>query len=212
MFWNRGTKKQDTNYYPDDESATYAIKLWKLLEEEATDNTNDYTYFYTKLNEVQEEKQNPREENTLYQVRRAAYLDLPVIRIYDNKQYQALLTWAEAKGVDYKDVNHMLLVADDKLNVSGLYAVYYPKQNTLKILKQDTALKDSSFRRPLFAKPILSVYDAIRLYGATTQEPHRATETPLGLVKKNGTHQVTIDRVQYEVQGSVTLEGKVVVK
>ena len=190
MFWNKGTNKQGS-YYPEVEAVVYETKLGTRLDEE---------------------EQKMKEESVVYQIRRAFYQGLDVIQVRNGNHYLELIQWAEANNIECKDRNGVL-VMDDMDNTPGLYAAYAKKGKTLNILKQDTDLKVTGLGGPLWAELVTS--DAFlqeHWYPETKKGPRQETATHCDLVKKNGTHQVTIDGVQYEVQGSVTLEGKVVVK
>lgn len=208
MFWNKGTKKESTNT---------ESKLNNVLKEDQQQGTTteEYDRFYSEMKKVQNEKEMMKEVDTVFQVQYAFYHEWPVISISSFRQLQRLKQWSEGKGVEVKDYNTILTVDDiggTLSSIIGLYAVYAPRQKALKILKQDTTLTNGSFRRPLWAKPIVSSYDAMSPQQGLIRGQEPVTANGTSLVNKNGTHHVTVDGVQYEVQGSVTLEGRVVVK
>lgn len=190
MFWNKGTKKQGS-CYPEVEAVVYETKLGTRIDEE---------------------EQKMKQESTMYQIRRAFYQGAEVIQVRNGNHYLELIKWAKANKIECKDRTRVL-VMDDMDNTPGLYAAYFPKGKTLNILKQDIDLKVTGLVGPLWAELVTS--DAFlqeHWYPETKKGPRQETETHCDLVKKSGTRRVTIDGVQYEVQGSVTLEGKVVVK
>lgn len=183
----------------------YAIVyLYKEMEKE------ECPMFWNNKKEPQYRGRN----STLYQIKLALLYEWDVIRIPTVDQYQKLKEWAVSENVELYDLPKGVLCLDSTLHyggtiVNGLYAVYSKRANIITILEQDPELRDSYVGGLGWGRV---VYSSEFLRAQEVKKRKVATDATLDSAKKNGHHQVTIDGVDYEVQGSVTLKGKVTVK